>query len=108
MPRPCEEELPLSKSTPHIDALCLTQEDNVATVLRAVMAGETVSVRNGGGITAVAAQSDIPICHKIACKTITQGQPVIKYGEAIGIATATIERGRHVHVHNMRSNRARS
>ena len=108
MPRPFEVDLLLSMSTPHIDALCLTNEDNVATVLRAVMAGETVSVRSASGITAVAAQSDIPICHKIACKTIAPGQPVIKYGEAIGIATATIERGRHVHVHNMRSNRARS
>ena len=98
----------MSKSTPDIDALCLTKNDNVATVLRAVMAGETVCVRTGGSITTIAVQSDIPICHKIALKTITPGQPVIKYGEAIGIATAAIERGRHVHVHNMRSNRARS
>ena len=98
----------MPKSTPDLDALCLAKEDNVATVLRAVMAGETVSVRSGGSITTVAVRSDIPLCHKIALKTIPPGQPVIKYGETIGIATAAIERGRHVHVHNMRSNRARS
>ena len=108
MHRPCEEVWLMSKSTPDIDALCLTKEDNVATVLRAVMAGESVSVRSGGSITTVTVRSDIPICHKIALKAIASGHPVIKYGQVIGISTAAIERGRHVHVHNMRSNRARS
>ena len=97
----------MSKSTRDLDALCLAQEDNVATVLRAVTAGETVSVRSGGSITTVAVRSDIPLCHKIALKAIRPGQPVIKYGEIIGIATSAIDPGRHVHVHNMRSNRAR-
>ena len=98
----------MSKSTPDIDALCLTKEDNVATVLRAVMAGESVSVRSGGEVTTIAARSDIPICHKIALEAIARGQPVTKYGEVIGIATDAIAPGRHVHIHNMRSNRARS
>ena len=100
--------LPMSNSKPDVDALALTNVDNVATVLRAVLAGEVLGVRRGGDVTTLAARSDIPICHKIALEVIAPGQPVTKYGEVIGIATAVIERGRHVHVHNMRSNRARS
>ena len=98
----------MSDSTPNIDALCLTKEDNVATVLRAVLAGEKLGVRRGGDVTTIAARSDIPICHKIALEAIAPGQPVTKYGEVIGIATDAIAPGRHVHIHNMRSNRARS
>ena len=108
MLRLCEERLLMSDTTPNIDALCLTKEDNVATVLRAVRVGETVSVRSGGSITTIAVRSDIPICHKIAFKAIAPGHPVIKYGEVIGIAIDAIAPGRHVHIHNMRSNRART
>ena len=108
MLRLCEKALLMSDSTPTIDALCLTNEDNVATVLRAVLAGEKLGVRRGGDVTTIAARSDIPICHKIALEAIAPGQPVTKYGEVIGIATDAIAPGRHVHVHNMRSNRARS
>ena len=98
----------MSDSTPNIDALCLTKEDNVATVLRAVLAGEKLGVRRGGDVTTIAARSDIPICHKIALEAIAPGQPVTKYGEVIGIATDAIAPGRHVHIHNMRSNRAQT
>ena len=108
MHQPCEVVSLMSNSTPDADALALTREDNVATVLRAVLAGEKLAVRRGGDVTAIAARSDIPICHKIALEAIAPGQPVIKYGEVIGIATDAIAPGRHVHVHNMRSNRAQT
>jgi len=35
------------------------------------------------------------------------GDPVVKYGEVIGYATTGIRPGQHVHVHNVRSDRAR-
>ena len=108
MLRLCDEVLLMSDPAPDIDALRLTKEDNVATVLRAVTAGEKLGIRRGGDVTTIAARSDIPICHKIALEAIAPGQPVIKYGEVIGIATDAIAPGRHVHIHNMRSNRARS
>ena len=42
----------------------------------------------------------VPFGHKVALRAIAQGEPVIKYGVAIGRATRTIASGEHVHVHN--------
>lgn len=54
------------------------------------LAGETV--------TTVEA---IPSGHKIATAQIAVGDPVRKYGQVIGVATAPIAKGAHVHVHNL-------
>ena len=50
-----------------------------------------------GGLTVV---PGIPFGHKAALRAISQGEPVIKYGVAIGRATRDIGTGEHVHVHN--------
>ena len=39
--------------------------------------------------------------------TDKKGEPIIKYGEEIGVATADIDTGAYVHVHNLDSQRAR-
>ena len=44
---------------------------------------------------------DITIYHKFAIRDIAEGEPVVKYGEHIGQATAFIPAGAHVHVHNV-------
>jgi len=44
----------------------------------------------------------IPFGHKAASRPIAHGDPIIKYGVAIGVATRTIAAGEHVHVHNCR------
>lgn len=85
------------------DAMRLSPLDNVATTLRAVAEGEDVRFDGGGRATAL---DPIPLCHKIALRPIAAGEAVLKYGHPIGIATAPIAAGRHVHVHNMRSARA--
>ena len=51
------------------------------------------------------ALQDITIYHKIACRDIVKGMPVIKYGEHIGIAVADIKAGEHVHIHNVEGHR---
>ena len=48
---------------------------------------------------------DITIYHKIATRDIAQGEPVVKYGEHIGIASCPIKAGEHVHVHNVEGHR---
>src|SRR5690554_3827093 len=45
----------------------------------------------------------IPTGHKIARSKIAAGDPVIKYGDPIGIATADIKPGDWVHSHNMKT-----
>jgi len=53
----------------------------------------------------VTALSDIPIGHKVALRDIANGDTVIKYGHDIGKAVADIEKGGHVHVHNVKTKR---
>ncbi len=52
-------------------------------------------------------QDPVEYGHKFAVTDIREGQPIIKYAETIGIALRDISRGEHVHVHNVRSQRAR-
>ncbi len=90
------------------DAIRLSREDNVATVLRAVRAGERLQVRCGDAVLEVLAEEPIPLCHKISLAPIAAGEAVMKYGQPIGETLAAIAGGRHVHVHNMRSARAKA
>lgn len=41
--------------------------------------------------------------HKYALCNIKKGQPVIKYGFPVGVATADISKGEHVHSHNLKT-----
>ena len=79
-----------------IHAIRVHGVDNVATVIADIAAGArlfadsdlraSVAVRRG---------------HKIALAPIAHGEAVIKYGFPIGIATADIAPGDHVHSHNL-------
>lgn len=76
--------------------LRIHSSDNVAVALRAVEAGAVFD-----GVTAV---EPIPAGHKLALRAIAVGEPVVKYGYPIGVASAAIEGGAHVHGHNVRGN----
>lgn len=82
-------------------------EDNVATALRDLTAGETVTVAVGDGEVAVEVAEDVEFGHKIAITDILEGETVTKYGKSIGNATADIGPGEWVHVHNVESNYGR-
>jgi len=47
----------------------------------------------------------VPLGHKIALQDIKSGDTVLKYGHDIGRAVANVGRGRHVHVHNLKTKR---
>ena len=81
--------------------IVVDQRDNVATALRLLQQGEPVEVEVTGRPETVRALKGIPFGHKIALVDIEAEQPVIKYGEVIGLATEKIARGQHVHVHNV-------
>ncbi|WP_274423685.1 UxaA family hydrolase [Chelativorans sp. YIM 93263] len=51
------------------------------------------------------AKADVPIGHKIALKDLKNGDTAIKYGEDIGKFIADVEKGGHVHVHNLKTKR---
>ncbi len=69
-------------------------EDNVGVAPAAIPAG----TREEGFVFA-----EIPAGHKAALRPIAAGERVVKYGFPIGIATAAIAPGEHVHVHNVRT-----
>jgi len=87
-------------------AIVINKMDSVATSITDIEAGSTVHVKSGSEITVKVRQS-IPFGHKFALGKIEEGDSVIKYGEVIGRATQTIEKGDHVHVHNVESMRGR-
>jgi hypothetical protein len=84
-------------------ALVISERDNVATALETLEAGRTVTL----GTIAVTVSERIPHGHKLALLPIMSGQPVVKYGSPIGLATRDIDAGAHVHVHNLASSRGR-
>lgn len=92
----------------HVKAIKNHDRDNVATLFGTVSAGSVVTVMEKNGKSyEVKVLNDIPYGHKIALTQIDPKVQVIKYGETIGMATALIEVGEHVHVHNIESTRGR-
>lgn len=85
----------------------VTPEDNVATLLRDVEAGEVLDIEVDGEIVTVEAQEDVEFGHKVAIEPIASGQTIVKYGVSIGDATQDIAQGDWVHVHNVESNYGR-
>jgi len=84
-------------------AIVISARDNVATALDALEAGRVLQVETAK----VTVAEPIPRGHKIALRAIRTGEEVIKYGSAIGTATADIAPGAHVHTHNVASDRGR-
>ncbi len=53
----------------------------------------------------ILSQDPIPLGHKVALRDIKNGNDIIKYDNAIGKAIADIEKGGHVHIHNVKTKR---
>jgi altronate dehydratase small subunit len=81
--------------------------DNVATSVQPLARGEVLEVREGDPAARVVINDDIPSGHKFALVAIGVDDPVVKYGETIGVASAAISPGDRVHVHNVEGVRGR-
>ena len=86
-----------------MNAMVIDGKDNVAVAVEPIPKGTAVELRSGA--TGVIAQEDITIYHKVAIRPIAEGEPVVKYGEHIGLAAADIAPGQHVHTHNVADHR---
>ena len=80
------------------ELIVLHAGDNVA-VARVPLAENAEIARPGS--SALRVRADIEAGHKIALRPIARGEVVLKYGQPIGVASAPIEPGDHVHVHNV-------
>ncbi len=83
-----------------VKALRINNCDNCAVLLADVKREEAVEVQTLAGTILLSARQDIAMGHKIALVSLDVDQPIVKYGEEIGRAGATIEAGGWIHVHN--------
>jgi len=90
-------------------ALMIHEQDNVATVINYMESGESLEImKKDGSVFEAKIYDTIPFGHKVSLFEIREGEEVKKYGEPIGIAKKDISKGMHVHINNLKSNRARS
>jgi altronate hydrolase len=71
--------------------------DNVCVAIKDLASGSLLTV----GHQSVTLSDDIPPGHKVATRAIASGQPVLKYGQVIGLTTRDIRPGEWVHSHNL-------
>lgn len=76
--------------------------DNVATLLVDTEPG-AIAVRGQRQANEISVTQPIRMGHKIALCAIGEGEPVVKYGVTIGVATRPIAPGEWVHLHNCKS-----
>ena len=75
----------------------LRPEDDVAIAKKELAAGTVLEEEAGRFVV----RTDVRPGHKVARRAVAAGQPVRRYGQVIGFATADIAPGDHVHVHNL-------
>lgn len=81
------------------DAVGVATEDLTAG------AALTGHLRDLDDVVELTAADDIPLGHKVALTALATGDEVVEYGVTIGVATADISPGQHVHVHNLKGRR---
>lgn len=79
--------------------LAVDPRDNVANALEELGAGDRVEALG----RVIPVRTPVPLGHKVALAPIAAGDAVVKYGQAIGRASADIAAGEHVHAHNVAS-----
>jgi altronate hydrolase len=84
-------------SSEQVDVVWLHPEDNICVAVRDLQRGDCVRV----GDAEMKLVCAIAMGHKIAIRAVEKGQPIQKYGQVIGVASAPIEQGEHVHSHNL-------
>jgi len=79
------------------------ESDNVGTLLHDASPGDEILHRGKGSPRGIQAAQSVKVGHKLALCSIACGHPIIKHGIQIGVATARIEAGEWVHLHNCAS-----
>lgn len=88
-----------------VNAIIVEPQDNVVVAIEPIKKGETVTYLCAGEQKTITALEDITIYHKLAARDIRKGEPIVKYGEHIGLAACDIKQGAHVHTHNLEEHR---
>ncbi|WP_206039008.1 MULTISPECIES: UxaA family hydrolase [Fusobacterium] len=86
-------------------SMLMNEKDDGVTVLENVECGDIVGIYDHHNklIGEIKAQERIPFGNKICLRDKNVGDIIYKYGEPIGEATKFIQRGKLIHVHNVKS-----
>ncbi len=84
-----------------VNSILIDRMDNVATAIVDLLRGDVGLYEGQGAVIEVLITENIPKYHKFAVRDIRKNEVVRKYGEAIGRAVCDIDKGSHVHVHNI-------
>ncbi|MAG17268.1 MAG: galactonate dehydratase [Phycisphaerae bacterium] len=87
----------MTTDAPFGSLILLNPADNVAVAGRHLPADARVKAND----SEVTLSDPITQAHKVAITRIAKGEPIVKYGNTIGFASAPIEPGQHVHTHNV-------
>ncbi|WP_116140451.1 UxaA family hydrolase [Trinickia diaoshuihuensis] len=79
--------------------LLLSPEDNCLIAATTLAAGTALEVE---GETVVLAGA-IALGHKLARRALRAGEKVLRYGAPIGHVTCAVDKGEHLHTHNLES-----
>jgi altronate hydrolase len=95
---PAPAQAPAGHASPR-RVLAVDARDNVANALEELATGDRIEALG----RSIAVRTPVPLGHKVALAPIAAGDPVVKYGQAIGRASSDIAAGEHVHAHNVAS-----
>ncbi len=79
--------------------LLLHPDDNIVVARRDIAAGESVELDG----EAFVIPAPVELGHKLARRAIAANARVLKYGAPIGSMKVGVNRGEHVHLHNLAS-----
>ncbi len=79
--------------------ILLAPEDNCVIAATTLPAGTVVQI-DGEALTLTAT---IALGHKLARRALASGDKVIRYGAPIGHVTTNVQKGAHLHTHNLTS-----
>jgi altronate hydrolase len=82
-------------------ALRLHPNDDVAIARRELHEGEAFRIRGETGEEILTLGATIPAGHKLALRSMAEGEAVRRYGQVIGFASRPILVGEYVHTHNL-------
>ena len=85
----------MTTTTTRPPVLRLNAADNVLVAMQRLESGARIEPER------LSICEPIPSGHKVAARGIGEGEPVLKYGQVIGVATQAIAAGAHVHTHNL-------
>lgn len=91
---------------PHL--LVHDRKDNVGVVVVENLAAGTdmlCRITEDNSTFRLTVLDDVPIGHKVALVDLAEGDTAIKYGEDIGRMVGSAAKGKHVHVHNLKTKR---